>query len=308
MNWDDIPVLLAVAETGSILAASRKLGCSHSTVVRRLDALEEILDTRLLRRHRQGCDLTPAGEQALVNAQQMQRALEDLQRGILGHRQELQGRLRIAVVDAAAGIVMPLLSRIRAAHPNLGFDLLFADRPVDLERGEADLALRLTLSPDDSLVGRCHGTVASAPYMHRNLLDLDPWDEAPWVVMHESMGPIPQYRWEQEHLQMDHAWLRLNSGVAVYDAVAGGLGCGVLTCVLGDSNPDLIRIGEADPALDLQLWTLYHRDLRHAARLRTVVDHLSNAMTMLRPLLRGEVEDSTEARDLLEQAQALPLG
>lgn len=307
VNWDDIQVLLAVAESGSILQASMELGCSHSTIVRRLDELEAALETKLFRRHRRGCDLTPAGELAFAEAQHVRASVEGLQRGVAGHRQQLEGQLKITVVDAAATLLMPMLAQIRAAHPSLGFDLLLSDDAANLERGEADLALRLTLAPTDSLVGRCQGVVASAPYRHRNLRSMDPWTEAPWVVMHESMGAIPQRRWEQKHLRTSGNWLRVNSAVPLYQAVSAGLGCGVLTCLLGDANPDLVRISDPDPALELQLWFLYHRDLRRAARLHTVVEHLSQTMSILKPLLAGEVADAAVASELFDRATSLPL-
>ena len=237
MNWDDIRVLLAVAESGSILKASHDLGCSHSTVVRRLDDLEASLGTQLFHRHRRGCDLTPAGEFALQEARLVREGVEGLTRGVAGHAQQLEGQLKITVVDAAAPLLMPLLSQVRAAHPSLGFDLLLSDAAANLERGEADLALRLTLAPTESLIGRCQGVVASAQYCHRDLCNKDPWTDAPWIVMHESMGPIPQRRWEQKHVRPHSAWLRVNSAVSLNEAVSAGLGCGVLTCLIGDANP-----------------------------------------------------------------------
>ncbi|MFT7579309.1 MAG: DNA-binding transcriptional LysR family regulator [Myxococcota bacterium] len=301
MNWDDLRVLLAVADSGSILKASITLGCSHSTVVRRLDALESDLDASLVRRHRRGCDLTPAGEDAIAELRVVEEAMRAVERRVAGHRQKLVGRLKISFVDAGAQVFMPILASIHEAHPELGFDLLQAEHHVDLDKGEADLAVRLALSPDADLVGRCHGTMASAPYAHRELLQrLDPWSDAPWVVMHESMGPIPQRSWEQRHLDPARSWMKVNSASLMLQAVSDGVGCGVLPCILADPIPDLVRLRPPDPTLDLHLWTLYHRDLRHAARLRAVVERLSAAMVVLRPLLEGHVEAADAANALLQ--------
>ncbi len=306
MNWDDLRILLAVANLGSILQASQALGCSHSTVVRRLDALESDLDAKLIRRHRRGCDLTPAGEQIIADLRSVENTLQTVERKVAGHRQELKGTLTISIIDVSAGLIIPVLESLRKKHPEIEFDLLHAEGPVDLEKGEADLALRLTLSPDDALVGRRHCTMAFAPYMHRSLLgNMDPWTDAPWIVMHKSMGPIPQRIWERQNLDPTRCWMKVNSASLLLQAVNSGAGCGILACALADAIPDLVRIAPPDATLNLQLWTLYHRDLRHAARLRAVVEHLNAALVILQPLLEGQVEDHDQAQRLLQRSQQL---
>ncbi|EGC99966.1 LysR family regulatory protein, partial [Burkholderia sp. TJI49] len=62
ISWDDLRLVLAVAQAGSLAGAARRLGVSHATVFRRLAALEAGLRVRLFERTRTGYAPTPAGD------------------------------------------------------------------------------------------------------------------------------------------------------------------------------------------------------------------------------------------------------
>lgn len=72
MNWDDIRIFLAIARTGQILAAARRLGLNHATVARRLTSLEDSIGTRLFDRSTSGCLLTEAGSRFFDRAERIE--------------------------------------------------------------------------------------------------------------------------------------------------------------------------------------------------------------------------------------------
>ncbi len=118
MVWDDIKLFLALMRTGSVRAASAKLGVSHSTVARRIDAMERKLAVRLFDRLPTGYVVTPVGEDMLKVAEQVEDELEGLQRRIIGRDHKLAGRIQVTMVDAlATNLLMPDLVEFTRKYP-----------------------------------------------------------------------------------------------------------------------------------------------------------------------------------------------
>lgn len=293
IDWIDLRAFDAIASEGSVAAAARKLRCSHSSLLRRLNQLEEVLGTALVHRHRSGCTLTPDGHEVAAVAARMQVAARSLSHRIGAASEEVAGSLRIATVGGGAAILLPILGALHEEHAQLHFELIAGDGLVDLKRGEADLALRLTVSqPPADLIGVRHGRVAFAAYRHRRdteaLREPRGTGSGRWVVLNEGLSAVPQAAFERAHVSSERSWLRVNSGHLVHEAVVQGAGRGVLACIEGDSNPQLVRMGEPIPELELELWSLYPRTLKGAPRLRVFRDALAKHLSDLGPRLRGD--------------------
>ncbi|MFK8002772.1 MAG: LysR family transcriptional regulator [Polyangiales bacterium] len=293
LDWVDLRAFDAIACEGSVAAAARKLRCSHSSLLRRLNQLEDVLGAVLVHRHRGGCTLTPDGHEVAGVAAKMQAAAHSLSHRVGAASEEASGSLCIATVGGGATILLPILRTLHKEHPRLRFELIAGDGLVDLKRGEADLALRLTVSqPPEDLIGVRHGSVAFAAYRHRD--DTEPLREprgtnsGRWIVLNEGLSAVPQAMFERAHVG-ERRWLRVNSGALVHEAVTRGAGRGVLACVEGDADPQLVRMGEPIPELELELWSLYPRTLKGAPRLRVFRDALAKHLADLGPRLRGEV-------------------
>jgi len=142
-DWDDIRVFLALWRARSLGQAATRLGVDISTASRRLVALEEQLGARLFERTRQGLAPTHIAELIQPAAELMESAHARVVRDASGVDTEAEGVVR---VSAPAGLmqefVAPALVRLRAQHPRLRVELAASNRPVDLARREADLALR----------------------------------------------------------------------------------------------------------------------------------------------------------------------
>ena len=143
MDWDSFQAFLAVARTGRISAAARRLDVEHTTVSRRLAALEVELGVPLFYRTSTGYFLTPHGHNALAQAEMMERAALALAARAREDSGTIAGRVRVAMApEFASHWVGPKLGDFRQAYPDIQLQILVGTRQRDLTRGEAELAIQ----------------------------------------------------------------------------------------------------------------------------------------------------------------------
>ena len=271
-------------------AAARFLGLDHSTVFRRLNALEQELGVRLFDRTRQACTPTPAGERMALAARQAREVLDLAQLEIEGQDSRLTGRIRFTVTPYLAQIILiPALTEFARLQPGITVELLEAYSVINLNQREADLALRVTRKPPENLVGFSVGELAGAAYVRRDRLNgADPanpdWGRLDWLCQASPSGPGREFRWISEHAGEDRIRLVTESGGSLEGAVCAGYGAGFLPCMRGDRLDGLVRLGTANPAIGLPLWVLTHPHLRRVARIRSLMQHLRD---FLPPLIGG---------------------
>lgn len=291
LNWDDLRVYLALARTGSALSAAARLGVHHTTVARRLSALEESLGARLFERLRSGYALTQMGERILSACESMEEEILGLEREVKGSDIQLSGTVRItAPASVLVPFIIPHLPRLAIAYPGIHVEVIASDDPLDLNKSEADLALRVTPAPPESLLGRHLAKVALAIYAKRELL------ERPLESM---LSELPALTWlSQSAMGNRPPWLKRRfpniSVPASFDnpdvltaAVKAGAGMAQLACFVGDPEPGLARVPGMQPDTGWDLWLLWHRDLRKTARVRVLVDYLAEVIGHQRDLIEG---------------------
>jgi DNA-binding transcriptional LysR family regulator len=294
-DWNDLRLVLAVARGGSLSAAARALGVNHSTVYRRLGALEQRLAVRLFDRLPDGQVPTAEGNELIAAAETMERETQGLLRRLSGRDLQLEGRVRLtAPDDLFAELLLPILAAFRRRYPAIHLEISLDNRFLSLTRREADVAVRPTASPPEDLVGRRIGPIASLVYGTPELAEIDP-AVVPWIGWDEGLGPPAITRWFREHVAEERLVWRSNSLFNQAQAAAAGVGLALLPCFLGEAQPGLRRIAFSGPALDSDLWLLTHPDLRHSARVRALTDFLFDHLKPLRPLLAGERPQDPEA-------------
>jgi DNA-binding transcriptional LysR family regulator len=280
MDWDDYQYFLAVATSGSVSAAARKLGQSHSTVIRRLDKLEGALDVRLFERFQSGYVLSASGEELLALLGPIDEGMQDVARKIGGRDAALQGSIRVTTTDTLLeALVLPAVSAFRLAYPGVHLQLAVDNRFVNLSRRDADVAIRPSNAPPDNLVGRKVGRLRTAPYAAQAYLDRrgeggDGWDRYDWVAPDEALGHLRQAAWLRQHVPIERQVLSVDSLLGMAGAVEAGLGVGMLLCLLAERRRGLVQLAPSDPALDTELWILSHPDLRRVKRIRALTDFL----------------------------------
>ena len=155
MNWDHVRFFLAVAREGSVSAAARQLRVNYTTVVRRIDAFEDHLNTRLFERLPGGYVLSAAAEAVYEEAAAMEDRAVAFDRILFGQDRKLGGRLRVATSDAVATtLLIPHLERFQNAHPDIQLEVATSDSVVSLDRREADVAVRMTGPPPNTSSAR----------------------------------------------------------------------------------------------------------------------------------------------------------
>ncbi|MER2268818.1 LysR family transcriptional regulator, partial [Methylobacterium oxalidis] len=155
VDWDDLRYVLAVARAGSLAGAARALGVNHTTVLRRLGAYEARIGARLFERLPSGYVPTAAGEAMVKELVEIDAAIHDTERRAAGQDQRITGTVRLSTTDTLmASVLPPALAQVRAEHPSIMLEVSTANRFAVLTRREADIAVRPTASPPETLVGR----------------------------------------------------------------------------------------------------------------------------------------------------------
>lgn len=300
LKSSDLSTVLAVARGGSLSAAARALGVNHSTISRRLAALEAETGQTLFRRLRRGYVATGAGEKLIEAAERLEEELRGLERLLSGRDIRLSGALRVTAPDDIANhLLLGPLARFRAAYPGIVVTQVIENRLLSLGRREADVALRATNRPQASLVGRRVAGLAATLYASRDLLagcavpaaGLTETGDLPWVGWEDDGTRNTLKAWVEARAPEGTIAYRANSVANHFAAVRAGLGLGALPCYLGDSTPELLRVLPPQPSLEAGLWILTHPDLRQAARVAALTEFLFTELKRQEPLLNGQGPD-----------------
>lgn len=284
LHWTDLQFFLAVCERGSVGAAAQFLQVNHSTVLRRLASLEQALAVRLFDRLPGGYALTEAGHELAAGVAGLSEQVDAAQRQVTGTDLELAGAIRVTAPDTLIqGLLLPHLAQFRALHPGLRLDLVVNNSFLNLTRREADVAIRGSNSPPENLVGRRVGNIqtavyASAAYLKsrgrkRDEADFD------WVGHDDSLSHLLAAKWMQQHVAMERVVLRVDSLVAMADAVAAGIGAGWLLCPLAQARRGLRQLRAPPRDMETQIWVLTHPDLKRVARIRALTDFLHEKLS-----------------------------
>jgi DNA-binding transcriptional LysR family regulator len=298
MEWDDLRVVLAVFREGTLSGAARRLGVTHSTVFRRLGAIEEQIGARLFERFRDGYVPTPAGETAAEAAARLEDEVLTLERRLSGQDLRPSGVVRITTTDTLGTILMRHLPAMRAVHPEIQFEVAISNAMANLTRREAEIAIRPTPEPPEILVGRRVADIAHAIYGSRAYLsrheekDLSTHD---WIALDDALASTVIGRWIHENLRAAHITCRVDALPALRDAALAGLGLALLPCYLGDPAPGLRRLAQKTEPRSA-LWLLTHDDLRRTARIRATLDFLAKAFASERALFEGRRTRASSSR------------
>jgi DNA-binding transcriptional LysR family regulator len=165
ISWDEFRLVKAIAETGSLAGAGDVLALNHSTVFRRLNGLEQELGSRLFERARTGYVPTPAGEEMVTLATRMFDDITEFERRVAGRDVKPSGELRVTTNDSlVAHLATPLFGAFCRQYPEIKLDVVIDNRALNLSRRDADVAIRATAEPPETLVGRRIASIAWAVY------------------------------------------------------------------------------------------------------------------------------------------------
>ena len=293
LGWDDLLYVLSVGRNGSLSGAARELKVNHSTVFRRIGAIEEQLGVRLFDRRRDGYAPTAAGEAVVELASRLDEDVLALERRLAGEDLRPSGTVRVTTTDTMIGTVTPMCGAFRRVYPEICVELVTGNQFLNLSRRDADVALRPSLHPPEALHGRRLASIAFTVYASPAYLASSGGSDLSrahaWIGLDDTLSHLTSHRWMRENVEPERIGFKASSFVAVEEAARAGMGLALLPCYMADRLPDLVRLRPPIPELATDFWLLVHEDLRRTARVRAFIDFVSAEMAKLRPRIEGEL-------------------
>lgn len=230
-----IRCFVRVAELGSFSRAARELRVSQPTVSKTVAALEQRLGVRLLQRTTRSLGLTEEGARYYDTCLRVLAELDEVESSLATGGREPRGTLRLTSPrEHGELLVAPVVLRFLDAHPQLSVDLVLDDRRIDLSAERIDLALRLGVLEDSSLVARRLGafsrlTAAAPVYLERHGEPTSPGDLAGHdCLVHTALSDPGRWTFRDERgraTRVDVSGrLAASSNLVVRDAALAGLG------------------------------------------------------------------------------------
>ena len=221
------------------------------------------------------------------------RSMRDIERAVAGRDGRLEGVVRLTTSDAFSGFFVRRLTALHAEHPGLLVEILSANRTFDLTRAEADLAVRMVPTTQPDLICRQVATVgwslfASESYISRRgpLASAAELGGHELIGYDESLAGTPGARWLAEYARAARIVMRGNSIGAVINAAIVGIGIALVPCYLVAGEPTIRRLVPG-LLLEREVWLVFHPDAGRIARVRRVIDFVTEVLEAERRVLRG---------------------
>lgn len=277
LNWDDLRFVLAVERSGSIAAAARDLGVAHTTVLRRISALEAQTGSSLF-------DLTPTGYVVSPDQRRTFSAIKAAGDAILEAEAAMMDAaiapgmsLRLTSTDTFCSAILPsVVGKICSQYEGLSISLMSFNSHANMSHGRADLAIRPTSELSDDLVGDRLGDLGFAVYENAN---------RNWIGLSGSLTRSVAGEWMAENVSTSD--LHADSFIVVRELIGTGLGCCYLPCFLGDNYPNLTRNPDF-PHLTTPIWLAGHRELSDTGFLKKIRKSIVREFTEISGDLLGK--------------------
>ncbi len=282
-DWNGLAALLAVSRGASLASAARAMGVDATTVGRRLAQLEASVGAPLFHRGRRGREVNELGARLVAVAEETERRMAEARRGAAVEHQAPEGVVRVSASEwIGVHLVAPHLGALRAQHPRLAIDLVLTATVLDLARGEADIALRLSRPEEPELVRRRLCTMGSSVWASKEFLraramtaqrlDAARLDRVAYTTPAEE-------RWIERVLPGAPVALRVANIAAALAAVVGGVGAAVLPDGQA-AAAGLVRLHVGVPP-QRAVWMAMHPETARVPRVRAVARFFEATMAAL---------------------------
>ncbi|MCL9782412.1 LysR family transcriptional regulator [Vibrio sp. S4M6] len=285
IEWNDIPFVLAVCETGTLSGAAKKLGVHYSTVLRRIEGVESKLDVTLFERSNTGYIMTPEGERFYHRAIALRNQIDGIQNNIAGQDTKLEGTLVVTTTDTLLYVLSEAFAQFQEQYPEVELRLLTGSRRLDLVQKDADIALRPTLTPPEHWIGRSLATLSYATYASQEYIDKMAQltsDKYHWISLVDDLNRSEMNKMTQKLKHPDANRTTASSLMSVYELAIAGNGIAALPCFLGDYGGRLLQVHETMSEFNCDLWLLAHPDMRRSARINAFFEFIT-------PLIRNQL-------------------
>jgi len=297
MDWDHLRFFAALAQTGTLAGAARTLNVEHTTVARRIQALEQQLGHPLFVREASGHKLNEAGRQLLPVAQAMEHAARGLdQLGLQAAQQPaaVAGLVRVGVTEGlGVQLLAAPLAQLAQQYPKLSIDLLALPRLMHLSRREADIVISLERPKRATVVVSKLADYHLYLYGERQYLARKPLVRTSDDLRHHQFIDYVDDMLFSKELQLlaqvhkpAHYVFRSTSIAAQYAAVRTGVGVAVLPAFMADKDPLLQRVLPEVAKFERTFWMSMPEEAKVSLRIQTVWRLLKQVMTEYHAALR----------------------
>ena len=294
-DWNDLRYFLELSRQGKLVRAAARLQVDHSTVSRRIAALEKQLDVRLFDKSPSGYQLTDAGLRLLPLAEQVETRCTRVYQDIAGKDARLSGTVRVATPEALGSqVIARHVTEFARQHPDIEIELVAETRRMSLSKREADIAISLSRPESGRLIAwkLCDYRLqlyASTEYLDRHapirrVEDLARHDFVSYI---EDRIEMPELRFFDSAVKNAHVVFRSSNVTAQFNAILEGIGLGLVHCFMASREPNLQVVLPDEVSVERSYWLQVHEDLRHVARVDAVCDFLSRILGEDSALMMG---------------------
>ncbi|MBU2983109.1 LysR family transcriptional regulator [Lentibacter algarum] len=286
LNWSLVQAFLAVAETGSLSEAARRLKRSQPTLGRQIQRIEKSLGVELFQRHARGLELTQTGALLLEPAQNMRAAAKALELAAEGQDTSLEGAVRITASEFVAHhILPPALARLRQDAPGINLTLLPSNTTENLLFREADIAVRMYRPDQLDVVTKKIGEIgvgifASQSYLARTKKPQAPEDLPEHDLVGYHQNPLIIEGMRAAGIPADESWftVKCDDQTVYWELVRAGCGIGFSQTSIGINTPDMVQLFPELPIPRLPVWLAVPKALQHTPRVRHVWNALEEGL------------------------------
>ena len=286
--WDDVRTVLMLVRHQSLAAAAEQLGVNYTTVARRVRRAETALNQTLFERLSDGYQPTEAARTIAAHASQMELAEHAMIRQLQGAEIDLSGPMTITAPQLLiAHFLSPVFDTFAKTYPRVELRILATNTLLDLTRREADLAIRISSSPGDTLTGvRLSGqeTASFANAAVAARIAEDPAAMIDWIV-YDTYPDVP--KGIRSQFPNNRVHLRFDDMTAMVGAAQAGLGVVRTAMFLGRSSAGLVQVPVLPPQPYADIWVVGHPDVWPSRKLKAFRDILAKHVKKHRSLFVG---------------------
>ncbi len=284
VNWQDIQYFAVFARTGSLSAAARELGVEHVTVGRRIAALEESLGVKLIDRFPRSTALASGGEELAALTAELESAVQAILRRARGTTENKISHINISAPPAiAAKLIASQVAAFHEIHPDITLILSGVAEQAALDRGEADIAVRLYRPKENGLIAKRVGSVQFGLYATPELAS-QPQDKLTFIAYDDKLDQVTQQVWLRSILAGRQIVFKASDLFGQQAAAHASIGAVVLPTFMGDVDPALIKITPATQPPVRDIWLVTYPDLRRSPSVRSVMDYLAKIIEKQCPI------------------------
>ena len=285
-DWSDIHFAFQVARLGTLSAAADVLDVHHSTVLRRIDALEKRLNTRLFHRHARGYTATDAGKLLLQVGSQTQEEFDRLIGQLAGADEQLTGNLVITTVNSLTAPLTPVMGEFQRLHPEIRIEYVADSRIFRLEYGEAHVSIRPGAQPKDpdyivQHLRTLKTTLYASPKYVRQYGKMKNLKECKDHRFVSSIAPftnVPHMVWMKQNIPEEQVYYRASDFIAMMYAAESGIGIAPVDCWLGELNEKLKPMFDPPAEWNTELWLVTHRDIHRTPKVQALTQFLKDKL------------------------------